>query len=102
PYLDPESLSSGDLLAYEYHRAPALERYSIVFHRPQAHIYRALARRESIVLSAPTSFGKSLLIDAIVATSMYNNILVVVPTLALIDETRRRLGKIAGGYSLIT
>lgn len=102
PYLDPDSLSDGDLLAYEYHRAPTLRSHNIVFHRPQAHIYRSLARRESVVLSAPTSFGKSLLIDAVVAGGMYDNILIIVPTLALIDETRRRLRRLAEGYSLIT
>jgi len=43
------------------------------------------------VLSASTSSGKSLVIEEIVASEKFRKIVIVVPTLALIDETRRRL-----------
>jgi hypothetical protein len=102
PYLKPETLPAGDLVAYEYHRPPHLRQQGVVFHGPQRQVYHALVSGESIVLSAPTSFGKSLLIDAIVARHQYSNILIVVPTLALIDETRRRLARVADGYTVIT
>ena len=53
--------------------------------------------------SAPTSFGKSLIIDALISTGRYANVLVVVPTIALIDETRQRLSKkFRGLYKVIT
>lgn len=42
-------------------------------------------------MSAPTSFGKSLIIDALIASGKFKNIVIIVPTIALIDETRRRL-----------
>nr|WP_304294477.1 DEAD/DEAH box helicase [Campylobacter gracilis] len=42
-------------------------------------------------MSAPTSFGKSLLIQEFVARKKYSNILIIQPTLALIDETRKKL-----------
>jgi hypothetical protein len=48
-------------------------------------------RGANVVLSASTSSGKSLVIDEIVASGKFGKIVVVVPTLALIDETRRRL-----------
>lgn len=56
----------------------------------------------SVVLSAPTSFGKSLIIDAVIASRRHRNIVVVVPTLALADETRRRMLKFRDHYKVIT
>ncbi len=89
-YLDPEDLNPRDRISYEYHRPLNFED-NIVFHRPQADIYRLLLDGESVALSAPASFGKSLIIDAVIATRHYKNIVIIVPTIALIDETRRRL-----------
>ncbi|MBM7331898.1 DEAD/DEAH box helicase [Agrobacterium sp. S2] len=57
---------------------------------------------ENVILSAPTSFGKSLVVDAILAAGRYRNAAVVVPTIALMDETRRRLAKLADRYKVIT
>ncbi|MBS0206522.1 MAG: DEAD/DEAH box helicase [Planctomycetes bacterium] len=75
----------------------------IVFHRAQAHVYRLLMEGKNVALSAPTSFGKSLIIDAMIASERFNQIVIVVPTLALIDETRRRLtGKFRVKYKVIT
>lgn len=100
PYLQPEGLGLADLLAFEAHRPPELDR--IVFHHPQAKIFYTLMSGKSVVLSAPTSFGKSLIIDAVVATKCFKNIVVVVPTLALIDETRRWLSRFREDYKIIT
>jgi len=102
PYLDGTELSARDQLAYEYHR-PFNMGDEIVFHRPQAAVYRMLLDGESVVLSAPTSFGKSLIIDAVIASGKFKNIVIVVPTIALIDETRRRLSRRFGGqFKIIT
>ena len=35
-------------------------------------------------------FGKSLIIDSIIASQQHSNIFIIVPTIALIDETRKR------------
>ncbi|HMO52734.1 MAG TPA: DEAD/DEAH box helicase [Kiritimatiellia bacterium] len=102
PYLDPERLSSADLIAYEVHR-PEHMADEVVFHRPQAEVYWRLMAGENVVLSAPTSFGKSLIIDAAIASGRYKNVLIVVPTIALIDETRRRLAdRFRGAFKVIT
>lgn len=90
PYISPENLDLRDSIAYEFHRPLNFED-EVVFHRPQADVYRLLLDGESVALSAPTSFGKSLIIDAVIATRKYDNIVIIVPTIALIDETRRRL-----------
>ncbi|MFC1544166.1 DEAD/DEAH box helicase [Gemmatimonadota bacterium] len=101
PYLDPEHLETRDLIAYEFCRPEDLDELT-VFHYEQAEIYIRLMSGQSIVLSAPTSFGKSLIIDAIIASRQYNNIVIVVPTIALIDETRKRLSTFRDNYKIIT
>ena len=101
PYLSPDNLGVQDQVAYEFHRPLELEE-DVVFHRPQARVYRELLDGRSVILSAPTSFGKSLIIDAIIASHRYHNLLIVVPTLALIDETRRRLSRFKDFYKIIT
>ena len=102
PYLDPTELSIADLLAYEAHRPENMDE-KLVFHRAQAHVYHLLMSGENVALSAPTSFGKSLIIDAAIASGKFRNIVIVVPTLALIDETRRRLTRKFGDeFKVIT
>ncbi len=102
PYLEPDELGLADRIAYEFHRPLNTGDWDVVFHRPQARVYRELISGRSVVLSAPTSFGKSLVIDAVVASGQYKNILVIVPTIALIDETRRRLARFRDAFKVIT
>lgn len=103
PYLDPAELGLADTIAYEYHRPTNMGADDVIFHRAQGEVYRSLLAGENVILSAPTSFGKSLIIDAIVATGKFTHIAIVVPTIALIDETRRRLARRFGQqYRVIT
>ncbi len=101
PYLNQDNLSINDSIAYEIHKPEGLSQ-NIVFHHSQAEVYYSLMKGENIVLSAPTSFGKSLIIDAVIATNKYKNIAIIVPTIALIDETRKRLSKFKDSYKIIT
>ena len=101
PYLKEEILSLKDTIAYEIHR-PSGFKENIVFHHVQAEVYYTLLRGENVVLSAPTSFGKSLIIDSICASQKHSNIFIIVPTIALIDETRKRLSKFKDSYKIIT
>lgn len=101
PYLEEENLSLKDTIAYEIHR-PSGFKENIVFHHVQAEVYYTLLRGENVVLSAPTSFGKSLIIDSICASQKHSNIFIIVPTIALIDETRKRLSKFKDSYKIIT
>ncbi|MGY3078047.1 hypothetical protein ACVWZZ_004455 [Bradyrhizobium sp. LM6.10] len=56
----------------------------------------------NLVLSAPTSFGKSLLIDALLASGRYHRVAIVLPTIALLDEFRRRIERrLADRFALI-
>lgn len=96
-FQDLKSLQSGIRAAY--YKSEYLP--DIYFHEQQKEVERAISRQENVAVSAPTSFGKSLLIEEVVARNKYDNILVIQPTLALIDETRRKMRKYTDSYNLI-
>lgn len=66
---------------------------NFIFHSMQAKVFKLLTSGHNVVLSAPTSMGKSAIIDALIAERKFSTIVIVVPTIALIDETRRRVQK---------
>ncbi|HAV4457063.1 TPA: DEAD/DEAH box helicase [Acinetobacter baumannii] len=102
PYLKDKKISFKNALVREAFTTKIGEE-EIILHGPQAEVFSLLMSGKSVVLSAPTSFGKSLIIDAIVSSGKYSNIVIVVPTIALIDETRRRLNKkFSHKYKIIT
>lgn len=75
----------------------------VILHREQLKVLNLLLKGENIVLSAPTSFGKSYIIDALISIKKPQNVLIIVPTIALLDETRRRIYlKFKSDYNIIT
>ncbi len=102
PYTgDSDALSTDEILNLEFHTADGLD--GIVLHSMQGRVYRALMDGANVILSAPTSFGKSLLIDAMIASRRFVCIVVIVPTISLIDETRRRFAARFGSeFKVIT
>jgi hypothetical protein len=70
-------------------------------HDEQLELLKLLNSDKNVIVSAPTSFGKSLLIEEIVASLKFKNIVVIQPTLALLDETRKKLLKYNNSYKLI-
>ncbi|WP_167647431.1 DEAD/DEAH box helicase [Mameliella alba] len=99
PYIAKKS-SWRDQLATETMRVPGMKDY--VFHIEQALVFNKLTQGKSIILSAPTSFGKSLLIDALISQKRPSTVVAVVPTIALLDEFRRRMEKRFPAYQVIT
>jgi len=95
------SLSLRSAIIHAAHRADGVMD-DFVLHSAQARILLKLMAGESIILSAPTSFGKSLLIDITIAAKDFKNIVLIVPTLALVEETRRRMSRFIDRYSIIT
>lgn len=89
-------------LAVEYHTPPQLAQQQFTFHSEQQRVYERLMDGENVILSAPTSFGKSVVVDALVAAEKWRTIVIIVPTIALMDETRRRLVGLKSRYSVIT
>lgn len=109
PYLDTGFLTIKDAIVRELHRPSLLnndikeiDNEDVVFHRVQSDVYQYLLDGENVILSAPTSFGKSAIIDSLVESNRFDNIILVVPTIALIDETRRRIFGLASGHKIIT
>ena len=103
PYLDIETANWQDRFVYEIFKVDTGEKEELTLHREQSSLLKKLVSGESIAVSAPTSFGKSFVIDAYIKIKKPNNVLIIVPTLALTDETRRRLyKKFAHEYKIIT
>jgi hypothetical protein len=105
PYLrDQETLSLADRLAMEAYRPDGALGRELVFHSEQSRVYEHLMDGKNVILSAPTSFGKSRVVDAYLDARDFTNAVIVVPTIALMDETRRRLARLGGpgGYKVIT
>ncbi len=96
-----EELSLRSAIKHAAHRADG-EMADFVLHSSQARVLRRLMAGDSIILSAPTSFGKSLLIDITISAKNFDNIVLIVPTLALVEETRRRMSRFVDRYSIIT
>jgi len=65
-----------------------------IFHSLQKKVYTSLIDKKNIVLSASTSVGKSAIVDSLIYSKEFNKIVIIVPTIALIDETRRRLSRL--------
>lgn len=101
PYLEKENFkldSTDALIRQVYHHSDNLDKY---LHEDQKHLLSLLNSDKNVIVSAPTSFGKSLLIEEIVASRKFKNIIIIQPTLALLDETRRKLKKYNENYKLI-
>ncbi len=89
PYVDATTASYLDRVAREAFRSDADPQ--LVFHIEQQRIFKSLLEGNNVVASAPTSFGKSLIIDSMLGQKHIKRAAIIVPTLALLDETRRRI-----------
>lgn len=103
PYLFVENLSrnldTSSQIRINYHLSNTIK--NIHLHEEQKEILNLIEKRRNIVVSAPTSFGKSLLIEEIIASNSYRNIVIIQPTLALLNETFLKLKKYSESYNLI-
>ncbi|SPZ60516.1 ski2-like helicase [Serratia quinivorans] len=102
PYLEKENLvinSMPQVIRKETNRSKHID--GKLFHDEQKYLLGLIESGKNIIASAPTSFGKSLLIEELVSSKKYRNILIIQPTLALLDETRKKLTKYHDSYKLI-
>ena len=101
PYLEKEKLSiksTASAIRKETSKSKNLDYY---LHDEQQKVKNLLDSGKNVIVSAPTSFGKSLLIEELVAEKKYFNIVIIQPTLALLDETRKKLKKYSEDYHII-
>lgn len=102
PYMK-DSLLWEDKLIRDLFKVNVGESEEKTLHRAQSKLLKKLLDGENIAVSAPTSFGKSFVIDAFIAIKKPRNVVIIVPTIALMDETRRRLfNKFANTYNIVT
>lgn len=66
---------------------------SISLHPEQHKILDLIKHNKGFIFSAPTSFGKTFIIFEYIARNKPSNIVLVVPTLALVDEYKKRIIK---------
>ncbi|UWX67342.1 DEAD/DEAH box helicase [Empedobacter stercoris] len=103
PYLEPETSDWQERFIYNAFKVDVGEENPLTLHREQSYLLKSLLSGKNIAVSAPTSFGKSFVIDAYIKIKKPKNVLIIVPTIALTDETRRRLyKKFAHEYKIIT
>ena len=103
PYLDPPTSSWQERYIHEVFKADVGTDEPITLHREQSRLLNSLLTGKSIAVSAPTSFGKSFVIDSFIAIKRPATVVILVPTIALADETRRRLQRKFGDvYKVIT
>lgn len=61
--------------------------------KEQKKLFNSFQKHRKLVVSAPTSFGKSRIITEIINHNDYQNVAIVLPTIALLSETYLRLRK---------
>lgn len=103
PYIDIENAILEDRLIYDVFKVDTGESEPLTLHREQSNVLKKLLDGKNLAISAPTSFGKSFVIDSFISIKKPNNILIIVPTIALTDEIRRRIyKKFSNEYKIIT
>ncbi|MBB3149775.1 hypothetical protein FHS21_006229 [Phyllobacterium trifolii] len=102
PYMQSENSSWQEKFVTEAFKVD-IGRSRATLHREQSYVLSRLLDGGDIAISAPTSFGKSFIIDAFIAAQKPKNVVIIVPTIALMDETRRRIfKKFSDKYNIIT
>lgn len=91
--------STAGLIRKGLHKSQHLS--DLYLHEEQRELLQKISLGENVIISAPTSFGKSLLIEEIISSHRYMNIVIIQPTLALLDETRKKLMKYDSSYKII-
>ncbi|GHV70415.1 hypothetical protein FACS189420_1420 [Bacteroidia bacterium] len=103
PYIHTDTANWEDKFVCEAFKVDTGEKEEKTLHREQSLLLKKLIEGKNIAVSAPTSFGKSFVIDAFISLKNPSNVVIIVPTIALTDETRRRLyKKFASKYKIIT
>lgn len=83
---------SFDSLIYNSFAQSQLDE-NIAMHPEQLQILNKIDEHEALIISAPTSFGKTFSIFEYIARYQPQNIVLIVPTLALVDEYIKKIIK---------
>lgn len=103
PYLNPATSDWYDRFAYEAFKVDVGEEREYTLHIEQSNVLKKLLAGDNLAVSAPTSFGKSFIVDAFIAIKKPSIVVLIVPTVSLADESRRRLQrKFSSQYKIVT
>lgn len=83
-YLTDISITAFDIIGEEFYRT---EKSETILTRDQKRLFDDFQEKRRLIVSAPTSFGKSRIVQEIIIHNSYKNILIVLPTIALLNET---------------
>ena len=75
-----------------------------VLTKDQKKLFEEFQKHRRIIVSAPTSFGKSRIVEEIIIHNNYKSIAIVLPTIALLSETFIKFNlnsKISGKYNIV-
>lgn len=89
-----------DIVAQNFYTLPS----GTILTKEQKEILNLLKEKKKLIISAPTSFGKSKIIEEIILSNNYKNIGIILPTIALLSETYlnyNRNKSISNKYNLI-
>ena len=81
-----------DSLVYLSMAESALD-HNLSLHPEQIQIINEMSSNDALIISAPTSFGKTFCVFEYIAQTKPQNIVLIVPTLALVDEYLKRIIK---------
>lgn len=70
--------------------ASALLDDNIALHPEQRKVLQLIENNRGLIFSAPTSFGKTFVVFEYICRAKPQNVVMVVPTLALVDEYRQK------------
>ncbi|ADK04866.1 DEAD/DEAH box helicase [Bacillus anthracis] len=88
-FLQNVETSFLDLISKEYYTLDT----DTVLTKDQKSLFDDFQKYRRLVVSAPTSFGKSRIISEIIAHNVYKNIAIILPTIALLNETYQTFKK---------
>lgn len=107
-FLYKEMLPKNDLIKDSFLDSYAREIYTLdtgtVLTKDQKKLFKLFNQHKRLIVSAPTSFGKSRIIEEIIIHNDYINIAIILPTIALLSETYIRFNSnsiIKENYNLI-
>lgn len=64
---------------------------NISLHPEQRKVLELIKKNRGLIFSAPTSFGKTFIVFEYICRAQPQNVVMVVPTLALIDEYKQKI-----------
>ena len=83
---------SFDSLVYNAFASSALDN-KVALHPEQRRVLQLIEKNRGLIFSAPTSFGKTFVVFEYICRARPQNVVMVVPTLALIDEYKQKIIK---------